>query len=675
MQRWKLAFFVAVMVGVAGPALAQVRGFGLSEAGEQAGNEEAETPPAEWTIESAIADMSLRTRVSQLLMVTLQGRLAPEATERQLLENYTPGAVVISNLTRPRNAVDYAMALQGNPVRRKHGVPMLIGADLADLPVAFGMQKEDYFAPLPTMMAVAAADDPVATRELAGLYAEHLALMGFSFQMGPCLALAPDLPGAKGGLQCLGSDPAFVGEAAEIFVQSFAQRDLAVMFTGFPGGQWNQTESAPPMLFTPASIMPTRDLVPFKRAVMGGARILLVGNILVPHLDKKRAAASVSPTVMKELLREKLLYPGVVVAGPIDGLEVGTGATQGDAALAALRAGADMLFWRQPGIHVMKAAETIVQAVENGEFPESAINVSVTRVLQLKEDLGLRKKPLPDEKNVDKLEKRKSYPLAAQKIERRSITILRNSNNALPLVKGRSTPVGVTGVLGVEELHDILKKELKNVAQQRIATAKHGGEIYNFEIHRLTARAEGVRTVVIVLTNELRAQGKVELIREMKNIGAKVVIVLVGYPNTLGDFAEADAIVAAYCDPAASSAAMSAVAEALLGRSSLAVRPPVEKLLVKTGEPVPLDVAHWVRSPAGRLPVSLDPPYEQGVGVSLITTDTIKKLRWDFGDGASSKEKALGYAYTAPGHYTLTLSVTDDAGETDSGVAEVEVTE
>ena len=104
------------------------------------------------------------------------------------------------------------------------------------------------------------------------------------------------------------------------------------MFTGFPGGQWNQTESAPPMLFTPASIMPTRDLVPFKRAVMGGARILLVGNILVPHLDKKRAAASVSPTVMKELLREKLLYPGVVVAGPIDGLEVGTGATQGDAA-------------------------------------------------------------------------------------------------------------------------------------------------------------------------------------------------------------------------------------------------------------------------------------------------------------------------------------------------------
>ncbi|HPJ99673.1 MAG TPA: glycoside hydrolase family 3 N-terminal domain-containing protein, partial [Candidatus Hydrogenedentes bacterium] len=381
MQHWRLAIIVGAVAGLMGPAYAQIREFGLSGAGEQTANEEVSGSAAEWAIESTVAGMSLRTRVSQLLMVTLQGRLAPDATERQLLENYTPGAVLISSLTRPRDAVDYIAALQRTPVRGQHGVPMLIGADLADLPVVFGMQKEDYFAPLPTMMAVAAADDPVATRGLAALYAEHLALMGFSFQMGPCLALGPDLPYAKGGLQCLGANPAFVGETAEIFLQSFAERDLAVMFTGFPGGQWNQTGTAPPMLFTPASLLPTRDLLPFQRAVLGGARLILVGNIVVPHLDKQNAAASISPAVMTGLLREKLLYPGIIVAGPIDGLGVGKGATQGDAALAALKAGADMLFWRQPGIHVMKAAEAVVQAVENGHYPESAINASVTRVL------------------------------------------------------------------------------------------------------------------------------------------------------------------------------------------------------------------------------------------------------------------------------------------------------
>ncbi|HQE84735.1 MAG TPA: glycoside hydrolase family 3 N-terminal domain-containing protein, partial [Candidatus Hydrogenedentes bacterium] len=446
-------------------------------------------------------------------------------------------------------------------------------------------------------------------------------------------------------------------------------------FTGFPGGYWNQSGDAPPMLMTPASAMGAQDLIPYKRAILGGARMLLVGNILTPHLDKDRGAASLSPKVMKELLRDELLYPGIVVAGPIDGLSVSKGATQEDAAVTALKAGADMLLWQYPGLHVMKSVETIVKSVEDGKFSEAAINVSVTRVLQLKDDLKLRSKEPSKEKAVDRLEKRSAYPEAARKIERRSITIVRNENGVLPLSRERSAPVGITGVIGVSELRDLLKKDLKNVAQQNIATAKHGGEIYDFEIHRLTSRAEGVRTVVVVLTNEIRAQGKIELISKLKDIGARVVAVLVGYPSTLGDLKEADAIVVVYCDPAASSAAMGAVAEALLGKSSIAVKPPDEAVQVKAGTPLALDALQWLYSPAGRLPVSLEPPFVYGLGHSVLTPQTVKKLQWEFGDGGKSKERTVQHAYKTCGTYTLTLSVTDASGEVSSGITHVEVSE
>lgn len=676
MKHWKtVRLFIALACLAPTAGVAQVHGFGLSEAGEQAEKQKAEAPPTAWTVEGAIAEMSLRERISQLQMVKLRGRLGPDASERQILEKYTPGAVIVSNLTRPRNAVDYALALQDNPVRSQHGVPVLIGADLAELPVAFGMQKEDHFAPLPSMLAIAAANDPVATRELAGLYADHLATMGFSFQAGPCLALAPDLPDAKGGLQCLGSDPAFVGETAEIFLRAFAERDLTILFTGFPGGYWNQSGDAPPMLLTPERAMTDHDLLPYKRAIMAGARMFLVGNILTPHLDKDHSTASLSPKVMKELLREDLLYPGLVVAGPIDGLAVPPGTSQGAVAVAALKAGADMLLWERPGLYVMKAVETIVRAVEEEEISETAINVSVTRLLQLKEDLKLRTKETSAEKDVDQLEKRRAYPEAARRIERRSVTIVKNNDGVLPLSRERSTPVGITGVTGVSELFDALEKDLKNVAQQKIVTAKHGGEIYDFEIHRLTSRAKGVRTVIIVLTNELRAQGKVELIRKLRDIGARVVVILVGYPHTLGDLKEADAIVTVYSDPAASTAAMSAVAHALLGKGAIAVRPPDDTLRLSVGTPMTLDAPEWVRSPAGRLPVTLEPPFVCGLGYSFLAPDTIKKVRWDFGDGGASKEHTARHAYNAPGKYTITLTVTDAFGETNSGIAHVEVTE
>ncbi len=675
MKRW-----IALAVIIAGTCMpasvaAQVRGFGLSETAEQAERQRAGDPPAPWTIESAIAAMSLRERVAQLLMVTMQGRLAPDASERQLIEAYTPGAAIIANVTRPRSGLNYAAALQRNPVQNRHGVPMLIGADLAELPVVLGANKGGFFAPLPSMLAVAAANDPAATRELADLYAEHLAAMGFSFQAGPSLALAPELPEAKGGLQCLGADPAFVGETAEIFLDAFRKRELAVLFTGFPGGAWNFTGDAPPVLLTPATAMASRDLIPYQRAVMAGARMLLVGNILTPHLDKEHAAASLSPKVMKELLRDELLYPGIVVAGPIDGLTALGGATQGDAAVAALRAGADMLLWQRSGIHVMKAAETIVRAVENGDLPESTINTSVTRLLQLKEDLGLRTREMPSEREADRLEKRRAYPQAAQRIERRSVTIVQNNNAVLPLSRDHSVPVGITGVIGVPELYEPLNKELKHVAQQRIATARHGGEIYKFEIHRLTSRAGGVRTVVIVLTNEIRPQGKVELIRKFKQQGSQVVVVLVGYPHTLGNVREADAIVVMYSDPAASSAAMSAVAEALLGKSAIAMRPPEEPLQLAVGEPVEFDAMQWLYSPAGRLPVSIEPVFEAGVGHSILTFDAIRRVRWEFGDGGRARQRIVQHTYKAPGNYTVTLSATDAAGQTTSGLLHVEVTD
>ncbi|MFO7976571.1 MAG: glycoside hydrolase family 3 N-terminal domain-containing protein [Candidatus Hydrogenedentota bacterium] len=674
MKRWNIAgLFVVFACLVSAAGVAQVRGFGLSEAGEETEEKKGGDASSTWTLEGAIGAMSLRTRVSQLQMVKLEGRLGPDASERRILENYTPGAVIVSNLTRPRNAVDYIAALQQNPVRMQHGVPVLIGADLAELPVAFGMQKTDHFAPLPTMLAVAAADDPVATRQLADLYAEQLATMGFSFQAGPCLALAPDLPDAKGGLQCLGSNPGFVGETAEIFLRTFAERDLAVLFTGFPGGYWNQSGDAPPMLLTPERAMTGQDLVPYKRAIRGGARMILVGNILTPHLDKEHSTASLSPRIMKGLLRDELLYPGLVVAGPIDGLGVSAGVSQGDAAVAALKAGADMLLWERPGVHVMKAIETIVQAVEEGKISEASINVSVTRVLQLKEDLKLRTKEFAAERDVDRLEKRKTYPEAARRIERRSVTLVRNNSDVLPLTRERSTPVGITGVVGVSELFDLVKKDLKNVAQQNIVTAKHGGEIYDFEIHRLTSRAKGVRTVVIVLTNEIRAQGKVELIRKLKALGARVVVVLVGYPYTLDDLKEADAIIVMYSNPAASTAAMNAVAEALLGKGSIAVRPPEETLQVAVETPLPLNALEWSRSPAGRLPVTLESPFVSGSGYSFLTPDMIKKVRWDFGDGATSKELVVQHTYKTPGKYTIALTVKGASGESASGIAHVMV--
>jgi len=660
-----------------------VKGFGFSELKDQAreikeeGEKEKQTKPGgdddetvDFSYAETISGLDVCALVSQLQIVSLRGRAGPMPDDRKMLGLYTPGAVVIPSLVQPKTAVKYVKFLMINPLMAEHGIPILIGTKLGDLPVAFGGEKDGIFAPLPSMLTVAAADSGSTTRKLAGLYAEHLDVMGFSFQIGPCLSLAPVLPDVRAGKDCLGSDPVFIGETAEFFLEAANERNMLTLFTGFPGAYWNRQENTPAALLTPNSQLMSTDFLPFQRAINAGARMIRVESVYAPLIDMNKPAC-LSEKIIQGVLRDQLDYEGVIVSGPLDAMKLPPGYSLGDAAIEALLAGADMIYWERSGVHVMKAIERVIKAVEDGLLARELLESKVQRILQMKEHVGLRKRGFPNEKAADKLKSRKDLPALAHRIECQSVTVVKNEGGVLPLAKGKSLPVGVTGVVGVDTLAELLKAELKHVARQSIVTAKHGNEIYDFEIDRLISRAKGARTVVVVVTENIRTQGKTRLIREFKKLGAQVVVVLAGYPHSLGDFSEADAIVLTYCDAAATDAAMSAVANTLLGKAALALDPPAEMISVKAGEEVIFDAMEWVRTPAGRLPVNVGGAFMSGLGIQYEADSVVKKVKWKFGDGKKSSNMRVGHVYRKPGEYTATLTVTGAMKEELSAVIHV----
>src|SRR5207237_1027090 len=77
-----------------------------------------------------------------------------------------------------------------------------------------------------------------------------------------------------------------------------------------------------------------------------------------------------------------------------------------------------------------------------GTLPMSRIDEAVRRILKLKFDLGLFDDPMPDPALKSKIGMQESRQVALQ-AARESITLLKNSDNLLPLAKGRK--VLVTG--------------------------------------------------------------------------------------------------------------------------------------------------------------------------------------------------------------------------------------
>ena len=619
-------------------------------------------PAAPATVAERVQNLSLRERIAQLMLVTPMGKNAPNAEDGQFLAKYTPGGIIIPATLRPTSAAAYVTALRQLPLERRHGIPLFIATNLYDLEQP---GRTAFFSQLPTLLSVAAANDPAAAERLGAFIAEYLNSMGFNLHLGPTLELAPTLPDAKGSLQSLGSSPEFAAMAGSAIIHSLAEHGVAAAAMGFPGGGANRLPKQPAVLSTSRDDLAKNDLAPYAKAIAGGAQIVHVGNTRVPTLERDKRPASLSKVVMRDLLRDELKFEGVVLVGPLDTADVSDLVDPLQASVQALASGADMILWNDMGPRVIKAIDKIGLAVEAGIISQETIDGACARVLTLKDSLGLSARPIPDAAAAAKIEKDKAYPKEAYEIERRAITLVRNIGNTLPLAKDASLPVGVTGTVGVEAFKNALEKHLKPISMQPIETAKYLGAIENFEVDRIVRTSGGLRTVVCIFTNSAKPRGQTELVRELKAKGKRVVVVLLGYPSNLPEIVDADAIVVAYCEGPLVNESLKAAADALAGEGAVSAFANGGDVPAKAGQSVKLNAMSFLRTPAGILPVTIDAPFVAGFSVPCLAPHAFEKVEWTFGDDSkNAKGLEVEHTYAAAGAYNASVSVKDRKGAT-----------
>lgn len=609
-------------------------------------------------------------RYGQLMMVTATGRNSPSTDDFAYMQKCPPGGVIIQQILRPGDAVSYVKRLR--QLEMGTGIPLWIGANLYRL-AQRDRTAASAFPQAPSMLSVGATDDEDVARTVAGLIADEMRSMGFDLYVGPSLVLAPSLANAPGSIHTFGSDPVRVADIAAATFSVLAEKGLLPMPTGFPGGGFNRIENAAAVLLTPEPLLAANELIPFQRAIDGGARIILVDDTLVPTLDPLGRPACLSPEVMRELLRARMGFEGVIVAGPMDGAEVANLYDSASAAVAALEAGADMVYWNQGGGQVLKGVMRIEEAVTSGRLSEGLLNASLHRVLALKVAHRMQRLAPQSEEKLNRLGSQSTHRAACFDVERRSMTLVRNEKNVLPLGKADSAPVLVTGTVGVSELRGFLEKRLKPIAEQRIATGIHLGTIEDFEIKRLTDHIEGVRTVVCVFTNTETAAGQANAVREMQKEGARVVVVLLGYPRNLPQLAHADGILLGYSDPFTLEETMRAAADVLLGETPVTLNSPSEPQRISVGQAHSFSLQDLLRAPGGQLPARISEAFPAGFALGYAPAALVKKVEWDFGDGSKSKDAVSSHIYAASGQYTVSVGVTDQVKNSTSVQWTVEV--
>lgn len=610
-------------------------------------------------VEAALAAMTLPQRAAQVMMITLDGVKGPSASDMALLNTAMPGGLLLNKANKPSTVAAYTAQLRRAGAAA--GVPPWIGADLHELTSGPPGVRNAFF-PMPSLLTLAAADDDETARQTGDLMALHLQALGFNLSMGPPLGLAPAPGAGTGSVNCLGADPARVGRLGGILMESCRARGLLPMPTGFPGGGFNRTGRDAAVLTTAPSLMDAQDLRPFIEAIAAGAAVIHVGNTLVPLLETGGPPASLSPAVIGGLLRGRLGFTGVVVAGPMDSGDISGVMDPAEASLEALRAGADMLLWRGAASQARRSIERITVAVGRGDLSEEVLNGAVRRILRAKLNPAAATAAAAD---PEKLSGQKEFLERIQSVERRAVTLIHHRRGALPLRRDASTPVGVTGTVGVGELRAALEKPLKHVMEQPIGTARHLGEIQRFEIERLTGRMRALRTVICVLSDRERVETQIELLRELRKKCELLLVVYLGWPAQAHRLSDADAILLAYSSGENPAQTMAAVAEVLLGTGPVGFADLPDEIRMKAGEARTFSVADVARTPSGRLPIPLSDRVPAGTAARYDPSGAVKRAQWDFA-GKRVNRPETPFKFDAPGTYPVTVTLTDTRGETRS---------
>jgi beta-glucosidase len=183
-------------------------------------------------------------------------------------------------------------------------------------------------------------------------------------------------------------------------------------------------------------------LIPFEAALEAGtAAIMPYYGVPVDQTDEN-VAMSFNKAIITGLLREKYHYDGVICTdwGLIVDRPMGNTIwparawgvehlSEMERVKKALDAGVDQFGGES-------VPELVVALVEQGLISEARIDASVRRLLRLKFQLGLFDNPFVDPDRVPQVWGRPSAIAAGEASQRRSMTLLKNSDHILPLAEG-----------------------------------------------------------------------------------------------------------------------------------------------------------------------------------------------------------------------------------------------
>ena len=335
-------------------------------------------------MDSYTAGMTLEEQIGQLLMVGFWGTTISQEVIDLIRNRHVGGIILFSrNVQDAQQVLKLTRDLQRVAKEAGQRCPLLIAIDQEN-----GMVRRlgTGTSVFPGNMALGAIGSEQVVSDVAQATGRELKALGINMNLAPVVDINNNPANPVIGVRSFGEDPHEVARLGAAAVRGYRSAGVLSCLKHFPGHGDTAVDShlALPTIEYTMERLNEVELVPFKSGIEAGADSVMLAHIYLPSIMEHEVLASISPAVVRGLLREKLGFDGVIITDCLEmqAITETVGVERG--AILALQSGVDLVLVSHLYSRQRACIDAIRAAVRDGELSPEAVRRAAERVLSLK---------------------------------------------------------------------------------------------------------------------------------------------------------------------------------------------------------------------------------------------------------------------------------------------------
>src|SRR6266511_384365 len=394
--------------------------------------------PTEARVEDLLAHMTLDEKIGQMTQVE-KNSIKPGDITKYYIGSILSGGGGSPSENTPQAWYSMVAGFQNEALKTRLQVPIIYGVD-----AVHGHGNLHNATVFPHNIGLGAANDPELMQKIGRATAEEMLATGIPWNFAPVVAVVQDVRWGR-TYEGYGEKTELVTSLSAAYIkglQDFTDKDsptpgqsifvLATPkhFIGDGATIWGSSRTEDYELDqgnmqVPEEVLRKLFLPPYQSAVEAGAM-----SVMASFSSWKGTKMHAQQYLLTKVLKDELGFNGFIVSD-WQAMDQIVPDDYYASIVTSVNAGVDM---NMVPYDYIAFIQTMKDAVNNGDIPESRVDEAVRRILRVKFALGLFEHPMPDTKYQGTVRSREHLELARQAV-RESLVLLKNENDVLPLSK------------------------------------------------------------------------------------------------------------------------------------------------------------------------------------------------------------------------------------------------